>query len=131
MKPVDILVLLLVAGALALAFHFARSRKSKSACCGCPGKVERAPVADRTRSHYPYELSAEITGLTCENCAREVENALNTLPGVWASVKTSGRARILCKTEPSKEEIKSRVLRAGFGVKRCAAVRRRGDARNE
>ena len=62
---------------------------------GCCGEREAAPkrvrVRDRDKRHYPYVLEVTIDGMVCANCARRVENALNSLDGVWA--RAVGAAR--------------------------------------
>ncbi len=37
-----------------------------------------------------HNIGLKITGMTCEHCARSVEEALNALPGVKASVSYAG-----------------------------------------
>ena len=118
MKPVDIIVALCVIAALALAVWLNGRRKKTSSCCGDCSKCAKATaVADKKRADYPFEIRAEITGMTCQNCAVTVENALNALEGVWAAVRIDTKtARILCKTEPDKEKIRRAIHDAGYGV---------------
>lgn len=62
--------------------------KYGSACCGthdaAPKKIK---VKDKNKAHYPYTYNLTVDGMHCSNCARRVENALNSKDGVWASVK--------------------------------------------
>ena len=64
---------------------------------GCCGEREAAPkrvkVRDRDKRHYPYVLEVTVDGMVCANCARRVENALNSLDGVWARVEDVGSGR--------------------------------------
>ncbi len=94
-----------------------RARRG-SACCGDkPKPVRRARVADRQKSHYPYVLTARITGMTCDNCAARVENALNAHEGVWATVRVdTARAVIRSRVPLSPAEVRSIVHQAGYGV---------------
>ncbi|MBQ8953570.1 MAG: heavy-metal-associated domain-containing protein, partial [Clostridia bacterium] len=56
-------------------------------------------------------------GMTCENCARRVENALNALEGVWATVRIDTHtARVRCKTEPDEAALRGAVTGAGYVV---------------
>ena len=59
----------------------------------------------------------KIGGMTCENCARKVENAINKQDGVWAKVsfliKPPG---VLCKTEPDENALREAVRQAGYVV---------------
>ena len=43
-------------------------------------------VADKSLAHYPFEAVLTVDGMTCGHCASKVENALNTLDGVYAVV---------------------------------------------
>ena len=81
---------LLLLAAWALRRTLIRSRKG-GGCCGDHEAAEKkVTVSDRNKAHYPYAVSLQIGGMTCENCARKVENALNRLDGTWA-IQPSGR----------------------------------------
>ena len=125
MKPVDIIVILCVIAVLGLAVWLNGRRKKTSSCCGGCSKCAKAnAVADRKRANYPFEIRAEITGMTCQNCAVTVENALNALEGVWAVVRIDTKtARILCKTRPDEEKIRRAIHDAGYGVGRFEVVK--------
>ena len=92
--------------------------KRGSACCGEREEaVAKTPVADKNKSHYPHHVDMSIGGMTCENCARRVENALNSLPGTWAKVDISGKkASILLKNEPDEGVLRQAVTSAGYSV---------------
>ncbi len=113
------LIILAVLALIGWAAYTAYQRFHKgSACCGTreegPKKVS---VRDRNPAHYPYTAEARITGMTCENCARRVENALNTQEGIWAAVRIdTHKAVIRCKTEPQEKDIRDLVHGAGYGV---------------
>ena len=89
---------------------------------GCCGEREAAPkrvrVSDRDKRHYPYVLEVTIDGMVCANCARRVENALNSLDGVWARVEDvgSGRATVRTKSAPDEAALRSAVRQAGYTV---------------
>ena len=119
MNTVLILLLLALIG-WALWRIVQKSRKG-GGCCGEHEAAEKkVPVADRNKSHYPYALSLQIGGMTCANCARRVENALNSLDGVWASVDIDDHsARVLCKTRPEEAAIREAVRQAGYTVTGC------------
>lgn len=116
MKYVIIIALVLV---LAWSVQrVARRARRGGGCCGeHEASLGRIRVRDRNRAHYPYEITLNIGGMTCENCARRVENALNALDGVWASVDLSGHtARVRAKTEPDRQALSEAVRRAGYVV---------------
>ena len=84
-----IIVLLVLAIIVLCAILSIRKRiKYGSACCGthdaAPKKIR---VKDKNKSHYPYTYTLNVDGMHCSNCARHVENALNSKEGVWATVK--------------------------------------------
>lgn len=119
MNAPTVLAALAAAALLGFAVRrvYFRARRG-SACCGDkPEPVRRTRVADRQKSHYPYVLIALITGMTCDNCAARVENALNAREGVWASVRVdTARAVIRSKAPISPAEVRSIVHQAGYGV---------------
>ncbi|MBQ9437985.1 MAG: cation transporter, partial [Lachnospiraceae bacterium] len=76
-----------------------RKAKRGGGCCGeHEADLQTISVKDKDKSHYPYAIRLKIGGMTCTNCARRVENALNAENGIWATVdKNSDTARILLK----------------------------------
>ena len=85
-------------------------------CCGARDAApKRVKAADRNKRHYPHRAVLRIDGMTCENCARRVENALNTLPGTWATADlAAGRATVLLKQPPETETLRQAVRQAGY-----------------
>ena len=55
--------------------------------------------------------------LSCGNCACHVENALNSLEGVWAQADLEkGEALVRMKQEHGNNELKQAVKDAGYVV---------------
>ena len=84
-----VIVILVLAIIVLCAILSVRKRiKYGSACCGthdaAPAKIR---VRDKNKAHYPYNYTLIVDGMHCANCARRIENALNSKEGVWASVK--------------------------------------------
>jgi copper chaperone CopZ len=53
--------------------------------------------------------------MTCENCAIRVENALNGLPGTWASVSIADHTALVRTTaEPDLPALREAVAKAGY-----------------
>ena len=100
------------------AFRTLRRARRGGGCCGERGeRVRRTVVRDRNPAHYPYEVTAEIGGMTCDSCAARVENALNALPGVWARVDLGRRsARIRSRERPEERKLREAVNLAGYAV---------------
>ena len=95
---------------------------------GCCGEHEaagrKAPVADRNKAHYPYEVRLELGGMTCGNCARKVENALNRLEGTWAAVQMDDHsAAVKLKLPPDEKLLRRTVQQAGYVVMGIRVVR--------
>ena len=86
----------------------------------CPEHEEATKsvkVKDRDKSHYPYEAKLAIDGMSCGNCVRNVENALNSLEGTWASVSLEdNQATVLLKSPPDIEKLSKAVSDAGYCV---------------
>lgn len=72
-------------------------------------------VADRDRSHYPHRLVLGVDGMTCQNCQRRVENALNAMPGTWAAADLAAQqVSILTKETPDEAAIRQAIRDAGY-----------------
>ena len=119
MSMINVLIGLILAAVIATAALRVRRRaKSGGGCCGDrPETLRKTAVKDHNRAHYPYEAELQIGGMTCENCARRVENALNSLDGVWATVRIdSHTAHLRLKAEPDMEQLREAVRQAGYVV---------------
>ena len=92
-------------------------KKLSRGCCGAggEGRTKKIRVADKDPSHYPYQAALTVEGMTCQNCAARVENALNSLEGVWASVDLSKKqAQIRMKEQLPKDRLKEVIRQAGY-----------------
>ena len=116
METIMIIILILIV--CWAAWYIREKRKKGGACCGEHEEtVKRVPATDRNRSHYPLKRTMTIGGMTCENCARRVENALNALPGVWAKVDIAEkRAVVRLKESVEDTTLKRAVSDAGYTV---------------
>ena len=99
-------------------FRVIRKSQKGGGCCGeHEAAPKRLPVEDRIKSHYPHKVILQIGGMTCENCAIRVENALNVLPGTWAKVDIADKkATVLLKEEPDIKQLRRAVSGAGYTV---------------
>ena len=94
-------------------------KKLTSGCCGAGGEgtVKKRRVSDRNKAHYPYTKILKIDGMSCGNCANRVENALNALDGVWASVDLGSQEALVRMKQPMDPELlKNAVRKQGFTV---------------
>lgn len=96
----------------------------KGGGCAChgggdePASPKRVRVTDTDKSHYPYEEDLSISGMTCDHCVKNVENALNAIEGTWAKVDLeSGAAHVLSKQPIDNEQLKKAVTDAGYYIR--------------
>ena len=111
-----IIVLILVAAVGYGIYSFIHHLRHGGGCCGehdAPAKKVRA--ADTNKSHYPHRLVMGVDGMTCQNCQRHVENALNVLPGTWAAADLAARSvTVLTKDEADEDVIRQAIRDAGY-----------------
>ena len=118
-----IIVILVAILAWALQTCIEKFKKGGGCCPEHEETVKRTVVRDRNKSHYPWKITLQIGGMTCDNCARKVENALNKLDGVWAKVSISDqKATVLCKTQPDAQLLSRTVQQAGYAVTGCSEI---------
>ncbi len=92
-------------------------KKLSRGCCGAdsgrgPKKIR---ITDKDVSHYPYQTRLTVEGMTCQNCTTRVENALNSLGGVWASADLSkNQVQIRMKEEIPEEKLKEVIRQTGY-----------------
>ncbi len=87
-------------------------KKLRSGCCGSGDSesVKRIKVSDRNPDHYPYTAVLTIYGMVCGSCASKIENALNSMDGIWAQADPAkGRAVVRMKHEVSDDDLRSAV----------------------
>lgn len=124
MSTAIIVVLLIVAVALGFKSYV---KRLTSGCCGSSGEKapRRVKVKDRDRSHYPYEKILKVDGMSCGSCGIRVENALNSLKGVWCRVDLETEEADVCmKAEYEDEVLKEAVREAGYTVYKIRRARR-------
>ena len=97
---------------------YARRLRRGGSCCGAHEPPEkRVRPADRDKSRYPYRCALTIDGMTCSNCVRRVENALNSMDGVWCTVDLGRRRALLrLKQRPDERALRGAVRAAGYPV---------------
>lgn len=74
-------------------------------------------IEDTDESHYPYLADLTISGMHCDNCARNVTNALDSVEGTWARVDLGTRtAHVLSKGPIDQAAYRDVVGQAGYRV---------------
>lgn len=120
LNPANIIVLAVVAIGMFFGLRrIAASTRGKSCCSdGASGrKVKKVVVSDTDESHYTYSDELLIGGMSCGGCAQNVENALNTLDGVWATVTFADHtARVRSKRPVDRDTLETAVRGAGYYV---------------
>ena len=114
-----IVISLILAVILALAINSVKKRiLYGSSCCGTHDPLpKKIRVADKNASHYPYTYMLTVDGMHCSNCVRRVENALNALDGVWATVNLADKSALVRAKIPLVEkELSQIVAGAGYTV---------------
>ena len=123
MKPIDIIILSLVAVAVVLGIRRIIGVISGRRSC-CSGDVKssakrfrRVRVQDTDESHYPYRTDLTIAGMSCENCVKNVEAALDSLSGTWATVDLASRTAHVRSKSPIDVAVYGDVVKeAGYRI---------------
>ena len=80
-------------------------KRGKNGCCG------------GGECNYPFKATISVEDMHCGNCKKKVENALNAISGIWATVDLSSHtAEVRMKEEHSEEELRETISKAGYGV---------------
>ena len=120
LNPANLIVLAVIAVGMFFGLRrIAASTHGKSCCSdGASGKkAKKVVVADTDPSHYPYSDELLIGGMSCDGCARNVANALNTLDGVWATVTYADHtAHVRSKRPVDRDTLETAVRDAGYYV---------------
>ena len=119
MNIVNIIIVLIVAAIVVFgSINYIKKLKKGGDCCPEHEEATKSiKVKYRDKSHYPYEAKLAIDGMSCNNCVRNVENALNALDGTWATVSLEDNmATVLLKNPPDIEKLSKAVADAGYMV---------------
>ncbi|WP_350454968.1 heavy-metal-associated domain-containing protein [Slackia heliotrinireducens] len=107
-------------------FAFRRTRDvffGKKDCCNTSPagpkakKFKDVTVSDTNVDNYPYVVEVTVGGMSCEHCVRAVENAINSIEGMWATVDLEKRtATVRGKGEIDQDAIDKVIDQAGYYV---------------
>ena len=113
-----IIVIILLLLCVYAGYSYRKKLRYGGGCCGEHDAMEtKVKVADRNKKHYSYQVILSIDGMTCSNCSRRVENALNQQEGMWAKVDLgSQKATVLLKQPPDPTTRRAIVQTAGYTV---------------
>ena len=111
-----IIVLLLLAVVCYGIYSFVHHLRHGGGCCGeheAPAKKIKA--ADANKSHYPHRLIMGVDGMTCQNCQRHVENALNAMTDTLAEADLSAqKVTVWTKADADEDAIRQAIRDAGY-----------------
>lgn len=120
LNPANAIVLAVIAVGMFFGLRRIVASTHGKSCCsdGASGKkAKKVVVADTDPSHYPYSDELLIGGMSCDGCAQNVENALNALDGVWATVTYADHtARVRSKRPVDRDTLEMAVRGAGYFV---------------
>lgn len=110
-------VILLVIAALAVKSVIHRIRHGSSCCGERDAPEKKIQPKDKNKSHYPYKYLLSVDGMHCSNCTRHVENALNSIEGLWATANLETKSvSVLAKMKVEESAFEKEIQQAGYTV---------------
>ena len=111
-----IIVLILVVAVVYGIYNYVHHLNHGGGCCGeHDAPARKVKAADTNKSHYPHRLVMGVDGMTCQNCQRHVENALNILPDTLAEVDLSAqKVTVWTKADANEDAIRQAIRDAGY-----------------
>ena len=107
---IGVLLLIVVIALLRTKKHF-----SGGGCCGSASNVIR--LKKPLEGPKLGEKTLHIEGMTCQNCEIRVENALNRIDNVAATVRWKNKTAVVSySAEVSDEALRAAVERLGYKV---------------
>lgn len=111
---------IIIVAAIVVIFAFALKKsighfKGNAVCCG--GDSAPVKVKKKKLDKVAAEKTMKIEGMTCGNCSTRVENALNRMENVRASVNLRKKeAKIIMSENIADEELIRTVEKEGYKV---------------
>ena len=111
-----IIVLILVVAVVYGIYNYVHHLNHGGGCCGeHDAPARKVKAADTNKSHYLHRLVMGVDGMTCQNCQRHVENALNILPDTLAEVDLSTqKVTVWTKADADEDAIRQAIRDAGY-----------------
>ncbi|ASJ21769.1 heavy-metal-associated domain (HMA) containing protein [Brachyspira hampsonii] len=94
-------------------------KKIKSGSCCSSGNtsqiIEKVKVKDKNKKNYPYKKIIKIGGMTCNHCAKIIENNFNKIEDVYAKVSFDNEeAAILTKKQLDDKVFEEAIKESGY-----------------
>ena len=111
-----IIVLILVVAVVYGIYNYVHHLNHGGGCCGeHDAPARKVKAADTNRSHYPHRLVMGVDGMTCQNCQRHVENALNAMTDTLAEADLSAqKVTVWTKADADEDAIRQAIRDAGY-----------------
>ena len=111
-----IIILILVVAVVYGIYNYVHHLNHGGGCCGeHDAPARKVKAADTNKSHYPHRLVMGVDGMTCQNCQRHVENALNILPDTLAEVDLRAqKVTVWTKADADEDAIRQAIRDAGY-----------------
>ena len=111
-----IIVLILVVAVVYGIYNYVHHLNHGGGCCGeHDAPARKVKPADTNRSHYLHRLVMGVDGMTCQNCQRHVENALNAMTDTLAEADLSAqKVTVWTKADADEDAIRQAIRDAGY-----------------
>lgn len=111
-----IIVLILVAAVGYGIYSFIHHLRHGGGCCGeHDAPARKVKATDTNKSHYLHRLVMGVDGMTCQNCQRHVENALNAMTDTLAEADLSAqKVTVWTKADADEDAIRQAIRDAGY-----------------
>ena len=111
-----IIVLILVVAVVYGIYNYVHHLNHGGGCCGeHDAPARKVKAADTNKSHYLHRLVMGVDGMTCQNCQRHVENALNAMTDTLAEADLSAqKVTVGTKADADEDAIRQAIRDAGY-----------------
>ena len=111
-----IIVLILVVAVVYGIYNYVHHLNHGGGCCGeHDAPARKVKAADTNKSHYLHRLVMGVDGMTCQNCQRHVENALNAMTDTLAEADLSAqKVMVWTKADADEDAIRQAIRDAGY-----------------
>ena len=111
-----IIVLILVVAVVYGISNYVHHLNHGGGCCGeHDAPARKVKAADTNKSHYLHRLVMGVDGMTCQNCQRHVENALNAMTDTLAEADLSAqKVTVWTKADVDEDAIRQAIRDAGY-----------------
>ena len=111
-----IIILILVVAVVYGIYNYVHHLNHGGGCCGeHDAPARKVKAADTNKSHYPHRLVMGVDGMTCQNCQRHVENALNAMTDTLAEADLSAqKVTVWTKADADEDAIRQAIRDAGY-----------------